>query len=50
MGIYIFDVTTLQFYLGNIIEDIQNSQTQSQNCIEGNYIKINDWFIYFMPG
>ena len=50
MGNCIFDDTTLQFYLGNIIEDIQNSQTQSQNCIEGNYMKINVCFIYFMPG
>ena len=39
-GICIFDVTTLQFYLGNIIEDIQSSQTQSQNSIEGNYTKL----------
>ncbi len=41
-GICIFDVTTLQFYLGNVIEDIQGSQSQSQsqNYIEGNYTKL----------
>ena len=41
-GICIFDVTTLQFYLGNIIEDFQGSQnqSQSQNYIEGNYTKL----------